>query len=263
MNRDHRISDSAARVGVCLATFVNREKGTAWPSIETLSRTLGKSKRAVQRAVVELEEHGHLQVQRGAGRSHTSLYLPQVIGSPEDRPQKEKVSSVAPIRPAKGAADGAFLRRPSGGRRADVMPLEKGAIRAAKGCHGCHPEPSEEPSEKILPPSPPSKREAVRDPEGLDVEFLLELAADYPERRRPSYVSDGLLEAFRGVVAKGYEPGDLRRAAQRYSSWATEEPYRLGRIPRLENWLRRGNFEAFLGTASQALPPKSEKSEFA
>ena len=70
-NRD--VGGNAKLVTLALANFAN-EKGMAWPSIETLAKTTGLSKRQIQRILPQIKKAGLLKITTGGGRKRAHRY---------------------------------------------------------------------------------------------------------------------------------------------------------------------------------------------
>ena len=71
---DTRREGAAFEVAYLLATrYLNRQSGTAWPSIPTLASALNKSVRRTQDAITSLVNRGHLTCKRG-GQGHANVY---------------------------------------------------------------------------------------------------------------------------------------------------------------------------------------------
>jgi len=71
---DLRLSAFARCVGLAIATYINRGKGEAWMSQETIAARLGATKRGVQKAIDELTNTDQLIVVSGRGRGVTNRY---------------------------------------------------------------------------------------------------------------------------------------------------------------------------------------------
>ncbi|MCJ2083221.1 helix-turn-helix domain-containing protein [Methylobacterium sp. J-090] len=70
--RDPALPLLSLRVAIEVSQHVDRRKGYAHPSHETLAADLKASRRGVQKALGKLQEQGHLDVQvsRGAGQAN-------------------------------------------------------------------------------------------------------------------------------------------------------------------------------------------------
>jgi hypothetical protein len=73
VRKHSRAKGSAKFLLFALADYANDE-GVCWPSVATLADYITVSERQCQRLLTQLEELGELVVERGAGRSHASIY---------------------------------------------------------------------------------------------------------------------------------------------------------------------------------------------
>ncbi len=73
---DTDLSASAAKLGIVLAEYVNRDSEVAWPSVERLAKDLGITESSIRNATKKLVKCGHLKVEgsRG-GRRTTNRYF--------------------------------------------------------------------------------------------------------------------------------------------------------------------------------------------
>jgi hypothetical protein len=70
-----RTTGNARVLMLALAEYTHPKKGVAWPSLATLARRVGVTRRAVRRLLRHCEEAGELRVLScGCGRGHTSRY---------------------------------------------------------------------------------------------------------------------------------------------------------------------------------------------
>ena len=111
MFRDASISDGAKLLATCFCdTFAHHKTGFCNPTVATLGEALGKSDRAIQRALVELGKAGWIEVEHARGRGKTShiLFLtgddPAAFGAAEkvtrlSASQPERVPDVSPFTP--------------------------------------------------------------------------------------------------------------------------------------------------------------------
>ena len=60
-------------VALVLANYAN-DKGIAWPSVETLAKTTGLSRRQIQRILPQIEKAGLVKISPGGGRKRTYRY---------------------------------------------------------------------------------------------------------------------------------------------------------------------------------------------
>jgi hypothetical protein len=81
---DRSLPPSAARVAIVLGGYVNRVSGDAWPSVETLSASLGIVENCVRKALKAMVRNGHLTVDTGGGRKSTNRYRPVVKDQSND-----------------------------------------------------------------------------------------------------------------------------------------------------------------------------------
>jgi hypothetical protein len=112
------------------------DDGVCWPSIARLAARARVKERQAQNIVKQLEESGSIEVQRGVGRKHTSLYI--VKGAEDCTFSKpEKVQRNAPIDDRKGA-----------------IQREKVQSSVVKGAIAIAPEPLEPSIEPGTTPAP-------------------------------------------------------------------------------------------------------------
>lgn len=76
ITRDPELGHFAARVGVIIASHLNRETGEAFPGQERLADLCGATERGVRKAVGELAERQHLMIEVSAGRGRVCRYRP-------------------------------------------------------------------------------------------------------------------------------------------------------------------------------------------
>lgn len=94
--RDTVLSDGAKLLAVTLCdTFAHHETGFCNPRIDTIAEALGKSDRAVQRALAELRAAGWIDIRHGRGRGKTSQILFLSGGDPAAFASPEKVTPMA------------------------------------------------------------------------------------------------------------------------------------------------------------------------
>lgn len=94
--RDPELSDGAKLLAVTLCdTFAHHETGFCNPRVETIAEALGKSDRAIQRALAELREARWIDVRHGRGRGKTSQIVFLNGGDPETFATPEKVTPMA------------------------------------------------------------------------------------------------------------------------------------------------------------------------
>ncbi len=67
------VRGNAKLVALALANYAN-DKGLAWPSVETLAKITGLSKRQIQRILPQIEKAGLLKITTGGGRKRTHRY---------------------------------------------------------------------------------------------------------------------------------------------------------------------------------------------
>ncbi len=70
-------------VAIVLANFAN-DKGSAWPSVETLAKMTGLSRRQIQRIVPQIEEAGLVKISTGGGRKRTHKYQFTYVGNDDN-----------------------------------------------------------------------------------------------------------------------------------------------------------------------------------
>lgn len=79
--RDHEVPALGCRVAVLIADYLNRQRGEAWPSQDTLADACGVDPRSIRSAIKDLSEAGHLQISR-SDRTASNRYVPLLDGSP-------------------------------------------------------------------------------------------------------------------------------------------------------------------------------------
>lgn len=131
ITRDPKLGHLAARVGVIIASHLNRETGEAFPGQERIASLTGASTRQVQRALKELAGRAHVAVEVRHGPNQSSRYRPLIW--------TENTTPVSSIR-------GDKTRRPC--RLSDV---EKATNTVTKTRHPCRPNPLKEPSDSPNP----------------------------------------------------------------------------------------------------------------
>lgn len=72
------------RLAIAIVTkYLNKDNGTAWPSIPTLAKLLSKSENSIRDAVRWLENRGHMAVAKSSGgKKNTNTFIPLVDGQP-------------------------------------------------------------------------------------------------------------------------------------------------------------------------------------
>lgn len=81
---DRSLPPSAARVAIVLGGYVNRISGDAWPSVETLSASVGIVENCVRKALKAMVRNGHIAVETGGGRKSTNRYRPIIKDQSND-----------------------------------------------------------------------------------------------------------------------------------------------------------------------------------
>lgn len=69
-----KLSGLTVRVALAVEKHINRQSGTAWPSVARLASLTGATSRGVQKSLRALEAHGLISIQLGGGRGHANLY---------------------------------------------------------------------------------------------------------------------------------------------------------------------------------------------
>lgn len=88
---DRKLPGAAKSVGIFLVTHLNKEAGSAWPSVARIVHFLGYNRRTVQRALDLLVARGHWQiVEQGGGAGRTTVYAP-ILWEPSDTKRAVKV----------------------------------------------------------------------------------------------------------------------------------------------------------------------------
>jgi hypothetical protein len=83
MTLDDGLSRGALRVGLRLASYLNRLSGEAWPAQVTLAKELGMADRSVRYGVDELIKRGHMTSRRW-DRNRTNRYVPTLFDRKQD-----------------------------------------------------------------------------------------------------------------------------------------------------------------------------------
>jgi len=104
---DVKLPASAFKVAFEIAQHVNSNSGAAWPSQQTVGDAIGLSETTVKDAVARLRDRGHLAIEPGRGRGHSSRYR-LAFQDPEkgrsaDPIGAEKGRSADPIAGVKGS----------------------------------------------------------------------------------------------------------------------------------------------------------------
>lgn len=105
VRKDARVSDAAKLVATALCyDFAHHETGFCNPSVETIANAVGKSPRAVQRALAELRSLSWITIRHGHGRGNRNeILFMEGDGSLTFR-ASEKVTRMADHRPEKVTA---------------------------------------------------------------------------------------------------------------------------------------------------------------
>lgn len=144
MNRvwsDSQQSGSALLLLLAIADHAN-DDGVCWPSVARLAQRARVKERQAQNIIKELAASGEIDIQHGAGRSHTSLYIIR-LGVPDG----EKVQSTAPI---KGKEKGAIQRQKV---QSSTKKVQSSTVKGAADCTRSIIEPPiEPPLESSSPP---------------------------------------------------------------------------------------------------------------
>lgn len=134
ISRDAGLGHFAARVGVLIASHLNRETGEAFPGQERLADLCGATERGVRKAVGELAGRQHLMVEVSAGRGRVCRYRPILhmekgnggssfemaksgtvvpVIAPEKRNESaEKSGTVVPTNPLKEPSESSHPKKP-------------------------------------------------------------------------------------------------------------------------------------------------------
>ncbi len=238
---DSEISPAVVRVGLGLASFINRASGKGWPSYGRLATELRLGKRTVIAAIRKLEDLGWLTRRRtGSGRGHSnvwSLAFGRIDAVEEARAALKGAAADTLSDERDGYRDG--ITRDGNGAATRNGGARKGADGDKKGCsqthervHGQHPEPTEElPQGEPLETPPEGPRLTTRiqgrsliDSPNLEdrlspyVDILLaEEAKAQPDRRRE------MLAKLIGTVRAGH-------ACDGVETWLAQQ-YAEGRPP--------------------------------
>lgn len=141
---DHRLSDSAVRVGIYLVSCLNSQTGQLNPSITTIHDAIGLSKRGIQYALNMLIESGWVKQNKlGNGRGKHAQYS-LINGANSD---STKGAKSAPIKIVKGANNAPIKKQK--GANFDTERVQNSTIKGAKFDN---------------PPTPPYKEEYVKEP---------------------------------------------------------------------------------------------------
>lgn len=120
---DPALTAYAKALGPLLMSMVNREKGYAWPSIDTLRDLSRKSSKAAREAINQLERAGHLRIERGGGLAITNRYYPIW---PKARPDGRS-PVMGWLQDRKGAQEKAAKHSPTGG--GSTQSIEAATVR--------------------------------------------------------------------------------------------------------------------------------------
>jgi hypothetical protein len=236
VNGDDKLPGSAIKVAVRLASDFNEKLGgMAWPSCQTLSEDIGKSKATVIDMIRRLHARGHLQVEWGQqGKGHSNQYWLVEKGQPANlsATSKGQVSEAA-----KGQ-----------------VPETKGQVSARKGqpadliLSRLIEDPSKEKKESHTSPpdsaSPDSgkrdgrrKQKQKRKP-GAEVEAAFDqFWAAYLRKEAKKAAREEYIKA----VANGADPGAINAGAERFAIIERARIDREGKpeyTPRPARWIR-------------------------
>jgi hypothetical protein len=121
------IKGARKAVLVVLADYAN-EANRAWPSIPLIGQTTGRSERAVQYALLELQAVGAIEIERSiGGRGHASHYILNLEWTCGTTPPPSAAAAhrngakIAPIRPVNGANSAPF-EAVNGANTAPIQP---------------------------------------------------------------------------------------------------------------------------------------------
>jgi biotin operon repressor len=257
---DHSVSALAFKLAYVIGGFINRTRGDAWPSQETIANRLGITTRAVRNLVDLLTDGGHLEVIDARGRGRTIHYR-MILKKGNDassfsEPQNRNAGSA--IRPTEkrnsgsgislGKAEAPF---PHSGNKTGTAVHENRNGHVIKTGTAVPTEPSdelsEEPSDKIYPSKPdlfggeqalkssgkkgPSKKaKSKADDEAFEAWWAI-----YPRKVGKL----GAKRKFDNIIATGTVPlTKLMDGAQRYAAEqaGTEQEY----IKHPTTWLSHG-----------------------
>lgn len=139
------LKDPIAKVVlIALADQVGEQTGYCWPSLATLCRRTGASERAIQRAINDLEDGGHLIREERPGHSslyHIPFFKPEVPkrskeSAPEGPPRSRRGGTPASAAPPPAA--GAPHPR-SSGTQTLIEPPESSESAGALAPEGARP----------------------------------------------------------------------------------------------------------------------------
>jgi len=200
ITRDAGLGHFAARVGVIIASHLNRETGEAFPGQERIASLTGASTRQVQRALKELAGRLHVAVEVRHGPNQSSRYRPLIWTENTTR-----VSSIQDVE----------TRHPC--RLSDG---EKATNTVAKTRHPCRPNPLKEPTEVIRgaggsQEAPPKGRL----PDDFPSAEMIDLAQSKFEREGVAASARLCAEKFRSH----YGASSCQDWSARWQTWALRE----------------------------------------
>lgn len=135
---DHSTESGTNKLMLLAIAEYADDDGVCWPSIARLAQRVCVKERQAQRLIKQLEQSGAIEVRRGVGRNHTSVYVIKGVAE-YTIPDAEKVQSCTPFDAGKGVIQG-----------------EKVSSRAIKGVIAMTPDPS------LDPPIDPSLNDDTR-----------------------------------------------------------------------------------------------------
>jgi hypothetical protein len=278
VNADAELPATALKVCVELTgCFREAKKGMAWPGLQSIADTIGKSKATVLTAVRILEQRGHLKVQCGRpGAGHSNHYWMIEKGQPANlsaRPKKvRKKGQPANLSLLRTSSGGVLQTPPSeagergGSLRSDPIASDPG-VAPLGGAPGLVQESE--------PASPPESESVPTEPDGTSPRvWRREDEAAEPSTSPPAE-DDGAHAAWRALcelwrrghpaddtskaiaitraafvkaLAQGTPPEQIVAAAKVWVAAADAPRF----LPQLATWLATGGF-------AQKPPAKRER----
>lgn len=241
---DRGLTLFAFHVAYVIGQHVNRQSRDAWPSQGRIAEGLSASRRAVQMAINQLVENGHLHVTVQRGRNGSNKYRPILkLAETEANQRQLNANEDAHLR-ADNANEDAHLNHQ--GAHGDAHPLRTGVRTNHLR------EPSERDS--LSPSDDPSRKErksAPRKGRGAPTDFDAWWEA-YPKKRD----KDAARKAYaRAISRAGVSHTDLMAGATRYAVERAGEDSRFTKHP--ATWLNAGSWADEAGSLHTPTRPDS------
>jgi hypothetical protein len=121
----HELTSGDIHVGLAVASHINWETGTCFPSEEQLARDTGKKRNTVRVSLSRLERFGHLRIERRGERDGRNIFIPLLNSTaPEQQPEQEASSPRATARRAQAARPAAASRSTNRERSRPATPTK-------------------------------------------------------------------------------------------------------------------------------------------